>query len=114
MIMEYKQADIFGKYKLIVEKTIKNNKPKKQRKKNDDLQKKLKILYELYYKLYEKQNINILEQREVILKKDLIIYPQEMQAEPVQSVKLNLLDDIDKRINIMQEVINKESKYEQL
>ena len=103
--MELYQVSVFGEKKVIKEN---NKKSKRNQNKNTTLKQKLKSLYKLYYLIYETQNINLLEQREVIIKGDLIIYPQDNQAEPLSSINMNVLDDIDKRIEIAEE------KYKEL
>ena len=99
--MELKQAGIFGEYYLVgkKKKSKKNN-----NNKNVELKQKLQLLYDLYEKLYEQQNINPLEYRDVIIKGNIIVYPEERQAEPINSIKLTI-HDIDKRISIMQEMV---------
>lgn len=106
--MELYQATIFGERRQVIKKDNPEYKPKKLSKKNQILKRKLKILYEIYERLYNLQNVSILEQREVIVKKDLVIYPDERQAEPIETVNMNILNDIDKRIEVAQ------NKYEQL
>ena len=106
--MELYQANIFGGKEEVIEKHNPEYKPKKLSKKDQILKQKIKILYDLYERLYNSQNISILEQREVILKKDLVIYPDERQAEPIETVQLNIENHIDKKIEVAQE------KYEQL
>ena len=97
------QINIFGKSQKVIQKNNKEYKPKKLNKKNETLKQKLKILYTLYDKLYKLQNINLLEQREIIKKGDIIVYVEDRQAEPVETKKMNVLNDIDKRIEITQE-----------
>ena len=111
MNMGCKQVNIFGDYKIIVEKNNKTIHPRKTEPQTTKLKQKIALLYNLYKKLYEKQNISILEQREVIVKENLIIYPGDMQAEPKESIKMHLIDDIDKKIEIAQNELN---KYEQM
>lgn len=101
--MELYQANIFGGSQKVIVKDSPPIKPKKLNKKNRILKAKLKTLHTLYEKIYELQNIGLLEQREVIVKKDLIIYPDEKQAEPIETIQMNLLSDIDKRIEITKE-----------
>ena len=103
--MELKQASIFGEYKQVVKKYNKNNK-KSVPTKTKELKEKITILYNLYQLLYEKLNIDCLEQREIIIKQNIIIYPDEQQAEPIEITNMNILDDIDKRINKMKEILN--------
>lgn len=98
--MELKQAGIFGEYYLIGKK----KKSKKNNNKNAELKQKLQLLYDLYERLYEQQNIAPLEYRDVIIKGNIMIYPEERQAEPIDSIKLTIYD-IDKRISIMQEAV---------
>lgn len=100
--MVLKQASIFGEYKEIVIK--KKSTPKKR--KNEELKQKINILYNLYQQLYEKQNISLLESKEIIINKNIIAYPEERQAEPLELITMNILDDIDKRINKMKEILN--------
>lgn len=98
--MSLYQINIFGECQKVIKKDNPEYKPKKLSKKNQILKQKLKILYELYERLYKLQNISILEQREVIVKKDLVIYPDERQAEPIETIEMNVLNDIDKRIEV--------------
>lgn len=100
--MVVRQAGIFGEYKQVVIK--KKSTPKKR--KNEELKQKINILYNLYQQLYEKQNISLLEPREVIIKGDIIVYPQDRQAEPIEIIKMNVLDDIDKRIEVMEKTVS--------
>ena len=106
--MELYQANIFGGSQKVIIKDRAPIKPKKLNKKNRILKEKLKTLHTLYEKIYELQNIGLLEQREIIIKKDLIIYPDEKQAEPIETIQMNLLSDIDKRIEITKEKLIKE------
>lgn len=103
--MELYQANIFGGKEQVIEKHNPEYKPKKLSKKDQILKQKLKILYDLYETLYNLQEISILEQREVILKKDLVIYPDERQAEPIETVKLDIENHIDKKIEVAQKKI---------
>lgn len=102
--MELKQADIFGGSKPIVKKNNKTKPPKKQ----SELKPKIELLYNLYEKLYGQLNINLMEQRDFIIKsKGKIIisaYPEDRQAEPIDLYNTGL-DDLDKRIERMQEVL---------
>lgn len=102
--MELKQADIFGGYKLIVKKNNKIKPPKKQ----SEIKPKIELLYNLYEKLYEKLNINPMEQRDFIIKNKgkiiILVYPEDRQAEPIDLYNVGL-NDIDKRIERMQEVL---------
>lgn len=98
--MELKQANIFGEYYLVGKK----KKLRKDIDKNLELKQKLQLLYDLYERLYEQQNINPLEYRDIIIRGKIIIYPDERQAEPIESINLTI-EDIDKRINIMQEAV---------
>jgi hypothetical protein len=98
--MELKQAGIFGEYYLVGKK----KKSKKNDNKNVELKQKLQLLYDLYERLYEQQNIDPLEYRDIIIKGNIIVYPEERQAEPIDSIKLTTYD-IDKRISIMQEAV---------
>ena len=98
--MGAKQADVFGGYKEIKEKP-KKNAPKKYIK----LKEKIKILYRLYAELYKRQNVNVLEQRDKIIKNGIVIYPHDQQAEPIELIYLGI-QEIDKKIMIMQKVLN--------
>ena len=111
--MELYQATIFGDCQKVIEKHNPEHKPKKLSKKNRELKQKLEILYDLYYKLYELQNISILEQREIIKKGDIIVHVEDRQAEPIEIGNMNVLDDIDKRIEATQERL-KDYECEQL
>ena len=102
--MELYQATIFGDCRKVIEKHNPEYKPKKLSKKNRELKQKVETLYDLYYKLYELQNISILEQREIIRKGDIIVYVEDRQAEPIEISNMNVLDDIDKRIEITKEI----------
>lgn len=100
--MALRQASIFGDYKDV----IKNNKKKSTKKeKNKELKKKLNILYCLYQQLYETLNIELLDQREVIIKNNIVAYPEDRQAEPMEIINMNILDDIDKRIEVMEDTL---------
>ena len=105
--MKLWQVSIFGEYQQVIEKDNKECEPKELSEKDKILQQKIKTLYDLYDKLYKAQNISILEQREVIMKEGLIIYPDEQQAEPIETAQMTI-KDIDKKISVAQE------KYEQL
>ena len=98
---EVKQAGLFGGYKLIVKKV---KKPKELPAKNV-LKEKIKRLYTLYEELYELQEIEILETREIIIKGNILIYPQDRQAEPKELINLTIYD-IDLRIEKMKEFLN--------
>lgn len=103
--MELKQVNIFGEYVNL--KVIKKNdtKIKKVIKKNENLKQKIRILYKMYEQLYEKQNISLLEPRDVIIRNNIIIYPEDRQAEPIDTISLGIYD-IDKRILIMKEILS--------
>ena len=101
--MELYQATIFGERREVIKKDNPEYRPKKLSKKNQIFKQKLEKLYNIYSKLYEMQNISILEQREVILKKDLVIYPDERQAEPIKTVKLDIENNIDKKLEIAEQ-----------
>lgn len=108
--MEFKQANIFEEHELISTKIVAKNTPKTEKtivknKKLEVLKNKIKILYEFYEQLYEKQNINLLENREIIIKGNIISYPQDRQAEPKELIKLTIYD-IDKRIEKMKEILS--------
>ena len=98
--MGFKQADIFGGYKEIKKKTAA---PIKKRA-NDSLKQKINILYEMYEELYRKQNIGLLEQRDAVIKNNVIAYPEDKQAEPINIIKLSIYD-IDERINAMRQAL---------
>ena len=100
--MKLWQVSIFGEYEQVIEKDNKEYKPRKLSKKDRILQQKIKKLYDIYEKLYKAQNISILEQREVIMKEGLIIYPDEQQAEPIETAQMTI-KDIDKKISVAQE-----------
>lgn len=102
--MEFKQVNIFGEQILIVNKNNKSVKFKTKNK-NKVLENKIKILYKMYEELYEKQNINLLDNREIIIKKNIIYYLEERQAEPIDIINLSI-NDIDKRILRMKEILN--------
>lgn len=103
--MELKQVNIFGEYVNL--KVIKKNdtKIKKVIKKNENLKQKIRILYKMYEQLYEKQNISLLEPRDVIIRNNIIIYPEDRQAEPIDIISLGIYD-IDKRILRMKEILS--------
>lgn len=103
--MELKQVNIFGEYVNL--KVIKKNdtKIKKVVKKNENLKQKIRILYKMYEQLYEKQNISLLEPRDVIIRNNIIIYPEDRQAEPIDIISLGIYD-IDKRILRMKEILS--------
>lgn len=113
------QATIFGECREVIKKDNPEKKPKKLSKKNQIFKQKLEKLYNIYDKLYEMQNISILEQREVIVKKNLVIYPDERQAEPIESIKLDIENNIDKKLEIAEQTYErlqfesmKEFKYD--
>lgn len=110
--MVLRQASIFGDYKVV----IKHNKKKSTKKeKNKKLKAKLSLLYSLYEQLYETLGIDILEQKELIIKNNIVAYPQDRQAEPMEIVHMNTLDDIDKRIEVMEDTLyKKETEFIQL
>lgn len=99
--MGLKQADIFGGHKEIKKKTA----APKKKKENKLLKQKIDILYRMYEELYKKQNIGLLEQRDAIIKNNIIAYPEEKLAEPIEIINLSIYD-IDKRIEKMKEVLN--------
>lgn len=100
--MELKQANIYGGYTIVVAKKQPKNVPKKIK---TYLKYKIKILYDMYEQLYEKQNISLLDNRDAIIKGNIISYPEERQAEPLELINLNIYD-IDERIKKMKEVLN--------
>lgn len=98
--MGLKQADIFGGHKEIKKKTATPTK----KKENKLLKQKIDILYAMYEELYRKQNIGLLEQRDAIIKNNIIAYPEEKQAEPINIIKLSIYD-IDERIKVMRQAL---------
>lgn len=98
--MGLKQADIFGGYKEIKKKTAIPTK----KKENKLLKQKIDILYRMYEELYRKQNIGLLEQRDAIIKNNIVVYPEEKQAEPINIIKLSIYD-IDERIKVMRQAL---------
>lgn len=102
--MELKQADIFGGCKPIVKKNNKIKTPKKQ----SELKPKIELLYNLYEQLYEQLNINLMEQRDLVVRNKgkiiIFVYPEDRQAEPIDLYNAGL-NDLDKRIERMQEVL---------
>ena len=60
--MELKQVNIFGEYRQVGKKINKKNVLKKTINLKL-LKQKIKILYDMYEQLYEKQNISLLEQK---------------------------------------------------
>ena len=102
------QISIFGEKKEITKSLNTHLITKKLNLKGKAFKKKIQKLHKIYDKIFEILNISLLEQREVIMEKGLIIYPDEQQAEPIETIKMNLLNDIDKRIE------KAEEKYEQL
>jgi hypothetical protein len=98
--MGLKQADIFGGHKEIKKKTATPTK----KKVNKLLKQKIDILYAMYEELYRKQNIGLLEQRDAIIKNNIIAYPEEKQAEPTNIIKLSIYD-IDERIKVMRQAL---------
>lgn len=110
--MVLRQASIFGDYKVV----IKHNKKKSTKKeKNKELKAKLSLLYILYEQLYDTLGIDILEQKELIIKNNIVAYPQDRQAEPMEIINMNTLDDIDKRIEAMEDTLyKKETEFIQL
>lgn len=79
--MVLQQTNIFGESTKIV-----LSKPKISSVNKDDelLSKKYEQLYSIYDKIYESLNIDLFEQKEVIIiGKTIIAYPEERQAEVV-------------------------------
>lgn len=103
--MELYQVSIFGEYQQIV--TKKQYVPRKLNKQQTIFKGKLQRLYKLYEQLYKYQNISILEQREVIMKDNLVIYPDEQQAEPIETIKMDVFKNIDKKIEIAEKEVQK-------
>lgn len=99
--MVLKQVTIFGGLEPV---KIKKDQRKKENNKNKVLKEKITLLYNLYYQLYTKQNIDIFEQKEIILKDNIIIYVDEKQAEPIEFINLALIENIDKKIERMKEL----------
>lgn len=102
--MECKQANIFGGCISIVIKDNKEAKPRKLSKKGVKLKQKIQVLYSMYEQLYERQNISLLEPKDFIIKNNILIYPDERQAEPVELLNTTI-EDIDKRLEIMRNVL---------
>ena len=96
-----KQVNIYGE---LIEIACKSKSVQKPR--NQKLKQKIDKLYALYENLFKKQDVNILELREVIVKDDILIYPEDRQAEPVCMIELTI-EDIDKRIEIMSKFMEK-------
>lgn len=103
--MVLKQADIFGGYKLVINNNNEKLQPPIKKASNKILKQKINILYKLYETLYERQNISLLDNRDVIINKNIISYPEERQAEPIELIYLSIYD-IDKKIEKMKEVLN--------
>ena len=56
-----------------------------------------------------------MEQKELIIKNNIVAYPQDRQAEPMEIINMNTLDDIDKRIEAMEDTLyKKETEFIQL
>lgn len=104
--MECKQANIFGGCISIVIKDNKDVKPKELSDKGKELRYKLSVLYEMYEQLYKKQNIPLLEQKDIIIKNNILVYPDERQAEPIELINTTL-EDIDQRIEVMRKILCK-------
>lgn len=102
--MGLKQVNLFGEQILIINKNNKSVKSK-IKDKNKTLKNKIEILYKMYEELYEKQNINLLDNREIIMKGNIISYPEERQSEPIDIINLGIYD-IDKRILRMKEILS--------
>lgn len=82
-----------------------NNKEKHEKKNNFGvLRQKIELLYKLYEELYNRQNISILEPRDVVIKGNIIIYPEDRQAEPIELINLTIYD-IDERIAKMKKAL---------
>ena len=97
--MELKQASIFGNYIKIGRK--KRNTP---RNKDPGLKDKIRLLYGMYEKLYEQQNVKLFEIRDFIIKNNIAIYPDDRQAEPIELQRYTIYD-IDERIKRMREYL---------
>lgn len=113
--MELKQTSIFGGYEVLKvgAKAVTRKKQTKLNSKNKILKIKIKILYDLYEQLFKKFNISFLEQREIIVKGGIVIYPDERQAEPIESIDLKI-EDIDKRIELTKNAIQEQELPKQL
>ena len=96
--MELMQASLFGEAILVKKKT----KPKKRR--NESLKNKIKELYDLYEKLYEKNNKWLFDMREAVVENNIIYYIEERQAEPIELINLTLIENIDLKIERMREL----------
>ena len=102
--MDCIQIDIYGKEKVLKKKN-------KKRKSICDpkeliLKTKIDILYELYEKLYERFNVDLMEQREAIVINNIILFVEERQAEPIELINLTLCENIDYKITKMKEILN--------
>lgn len=107
---KYYQECIFGgKIEIKNKDNIVNN--KKLNKKKLLFKNKILELYDLYDTLYCMLNIDILEQKEIIIKKNIVAYTEYRQAEPIELIKINNftnindLSNIEKKIEIMKKVI---------
>lgn len=94
--MGSKQASIFGG---CIEARLKSAKREQKKIASKDLSEKIKTLYRMYEKLYEKQEI-YLEARDCIVKNNIVIYPEDRQAEPISIINLTI-NEIDTRIEQM-------------
>lgn len=98
--MVLQQINIFGESTKVV-----LSKPKTSSVNQDDdlLSKKYEQLYNIYDKIYESLNIDLFEQKEIIIiGKTIIAYPEERQAELLGTQFLPL----DERIEIHRRFLN--------
>lgn len=95
--MEFEQLKLFGKSKKNCSK-----KRTKTRKNDKNLKVKLKELYLLHGKLYDKLNISLFEQREIIKIGNIIAFPEYREAEINGTQFLS----IDERIKVHKEYLD--------
>lgn len=102
--MDCIQIDIYGNKKILKKK--KNKKVSISDQKELILKNKIKFLYKMYEQLYESLNIDLMEQREVVIKNNIIAYVEDRQAEPLELINLTLCENIDYKINKTKEILN--------
>ena len=101
--MDCIQIDIYGNKKVLKKK---NKKVSISDQKELILKNKIKFLYKMYEQLYESLNIDLMEQREVVIKNNIIAYVEDRQAEPLELINLALCENIDYKINKTKEILN--------
>lgn len=101
--MDCIQIDIYGNKKVLKKK---NKKVSICDQKELILKNKIKFLYKMYEQLYESLNIDLMEQREVVIKNNIIAYVEDRQAEPLELINLALCENIDYKINKTKEILN--------